>query len=440
MSPSIEIMGEKIPAENLGNMYAAYSGKILEVPLKGCAVAALLFAALSLPFAGLYCCCLAPCVGRKKVDLSFAKVDLVTIFDVASLALYLVFLILGSVAAGMTASADGGLGLIKAGACPVLIIVFSIVFGIVCAACRLTDKLVILKNCPSVGKIDREPLEYSAPYPQQPQEVKKVSRAEAPAANDADVKRYLKLLYIEIITMCLPVAEAAILMSLDFSLYVLGYLLIAFFAACVIFILIKTPRKTSFKFYFAKIFWLDLVLWIGCGALFAMFYMDGFTDLFASEEYFYIGLSMLAVLLFLSRIVLWILERKAAKECRRLFYGTTKKSKCAELNGYGADFAARQEAYLKSVAEYSQYKKQMRAYRLAVRTFEFEKNMSERGYDCTGRGAKILRFVCTRKLLVFGAAAILIVGIMLAVILPAALAGEETALAMALNALLCAIK
>lgn len=447
VSPSMEIMGEKIPSESFGNLYAAYAGKIVEVPLKGCAVAALLFAVLSLPFALLYCCCLFPAVGRRKIDLLFCKVDLVRIFNAIGVILYLVFLIIGSVAAGIISSTDGGLGLIKSGACPVLIIVFSAILSVVSVASMLADRYLIVKNCSAVAEIRHaEPIEYSAPYPQKPQAVQKVARSEAPAANDAAVKHYLHLKYIQIITIFLPLAEAAIsLVDQTFLfLVVFGYLLLVLIAALVVCVIKIKPTMTKLKFGFAKIFWLDLVLWIGCGALFAQFYME---QDYAFKYFFDDGfwatimiLASIALLLFLSRIILWIYELKAARACRRLFYGTARKKKCVQLNEYGADFAARQETYLKQTAEYTQYKRQIRAYKLAVRKYNFEKNLSDDGYDCTQPVARAGCFIYTHRLLSALIICAFIVGLTLAIVLPAALAGEEAALDGLISAFSAAIK
>lgn len=142
--PGGELLGETIPSESYGNVYQIASATEFESIMQ-CSVALIVFA-----------CILAVCSmiaipilfrERRKRDLDhYSRIFFFLSAEIFSLAI----LIVSSVMLGMIGEADGGMGLMVAGAAPILEIVFSSIFGVAIAAVAVL-KTYWDKHEPSLG-------------------------------------------------------------------------------------------------------------------------------------------------------------------------------------------------------------------------------------------------------------------------------------------------
>lgn len=151
--PSMELLGEKTPAESLGNMYQIFNGLYGEdIPdLKSVAIACVLIAAYALIIAiALLLTTFKKPLNYKRLSIFGLKVRFAEIFEGAACIIYLIFLIITSVIIAKISAFDGGLGLIAAGACVVTILVFSCIFFVLHVAAKLFEKLYLDKVAPEL--------------------------------------------------------------------------------------------------------------------------------------------------------------------------------------------------------------------------------------------------------------------------------------------------
>ena len=129
--PGGELLGESIPAESYGNVYSMYSGILSEIPdLKSAMLAVIILAVVGVVYAAVTAAIFfMPQTKDREVSV-FGKVrmGLGETLAAASVVWYLIFLIVGAVIMGKISAFDGGAGVIASGACPKLLIAFSVIF------------------------------------------------------------------------------------------------------------------------------------------------------------------------------------------------------------------------------------------------------------------------------------------------------------------------
>ncbi len=133
--------------ESAGNVYSMTSGILGEIPaLKGSMIALIIFAAVTLIFAGFRCAGIfAKGIRYKRIKLFKTELSAEELSEYIGYAFYLIYFIIGCVICGKIGAEDGGAGLIKAGGCPILLIVFSLLFGLISAGIR-TGKYILCKK------------------------------------------------------------------------------------------------------------------------------------------------------------------------------------------------------------------------------------------------------------------------------------------------------
>lgn len=129
--PGGELMGETIAAESYGNVYSM----MREFPsLTGSMTALIVFAALALALAAV---CVAqyfaPPLKGRAFSVRGKTLSLETVLNAAACLMLFLFFLVGCIVCGTVAKEDGGMGAVKAGACPVLLIVFGLIFLVLCA-------------------------------------------------------------------------------------------------------------------------------------------------------------------------------------------------------------------------------------------------------------------------------------------------------------------
>ncbi len=82
----------------------------------------------------------------KKLPRYKGKFSFTFLFSCGAVIIYLIFLIISSVLLGQISSADGGMGLIEASACPKLLLAFSIIFIVFQAAIGTLEILLVRKH------------------------------------------------------------------------------------------------------------------------------------------------------------------------------------------------------------------------------------------------------------------------------------------------------
>lgn len=139
--PAQQFMGETIPAESYGNVYSMNSGILAEfADLKGTMITLILIAVFFVVFSATQLFVTLFPQTRNKPRLP-------QIFNYTSFALLLVVFITSCIACRKISSLDEGMGVVKAGSCLVLIIVFSLIF-ILLGIGSVVARYLIGKNYP----------------------------------------------------------------------------------------------------------------------------------------------------------------------------------------------------------------------------------------------------------------------------------------------------
>ena len=126
---------------SLGNVYSLMP----ETSLTGSMAALITFAALSVPTAAAILLLHIPAL-RMRIARPAA---LSCIFAGTEYLFYFLFLLMGCIVCGQIGAEDDGLGVLAAGACPVLLIVFSTLFALLTAAAQGTRQ-ILRKCCPAL--------------------------------------------------------------------------------------------------------------------------------------------------------------------------------------------------------------------------------------------------------------------------------------------------
>ena len=157
--PAQDFMGERIPSESFGNVYSMVS----DFPsLGGAMITLIIFAVLSLIFAVFAAlACFHSKLKEKELTLPGKyTIGLKQIFSYASFVFYLLFFVVGLVVIGTIAAEDGGMEIVSAGACPILLIVFSLAFAAL-AAGSIVGRFLLAKKSPSLKENEIKNIEQS---------------------------------------------------------------------------------------------------------------------------------------------------------------------------------------------------------------------------------------------------------------------------------------
>ena len=166
--PGGEVLGEKIPSQSYGNLYDLCGGEYNELlpNLQIYGRLGILFAVLSAVLA--VCVTIFSCARPfkfKRLNL-FGIRGAIRLTDVAegiACIFYIAFIIITSVTTAKISGLDGGIGLIKAGACPVSVLVLSCVFLVLHLIARLTE-YYLDKHVPEISVSARGEKYYRGEY------------------------------------------------------------------------------------------------------------------------------------------------------------------------------------------------------------------------------------------------------------------------------------
>ncbi len=151
------ILGEGFPNENIGNLYSMKNGILSMVPNAELALIGLIiFACLSV----LYATFMGVCVFVKQLkykDITIFKkqIALTDLINVISYVFYICVFIIGIVIISKIKEVDEGMGIITHGACPILLIVFSLVLAII-SSLSMAFRIIMPKKQPELAKLQAE--------------------------------------------------------------------------------------------------------------------------------------------------------------------------------------------------------------------------------------------------------------------------------------------
>lgn len=156
--PAQEFMGEKIPSESYGNVYSMYSGILSEIPeLKGAMLTLILLAVFTLLYAIVNVIVnFLPTTKNKRIKL-FGKVQIAIgeLLNFITFVIYFVFFIIGCVVCSKISAMDEGMGILASGSCPILLIVFSLIFALLGVGIFVARFMLKKKN-PALAQIEAE--------------------------------------------------------------------------------------------------------------------------------------------------------------------------------------------------------------------------------------------------------------------------------------------
>ena len=161
--------------ESYGSAYTLAA----EIPdLKGETVALIIFAVLSIiSLAAVWAVRYVHCFGYRRINVFGKKMNLSQSLEYVSFVFYLIFFLLGCIICGKIATLDGGIGLMSAGACPVLVLVFSIIFALF-ATGALVARYFLKKYYPEYA--NRENEKENAEFEDYRVKIEKLARSDAP--------------------------------------------------------------------------------------------------------------------------------------------------------------------------------------------------------------------------------------------------------------------
>ncbi len=134
------ILGMGMPNISLGNVYTMTTGVLLDIPeLKGTLIAFVIFMCVSAVLTILFC--MEICKYKKIKLIKYSKILTYAIF-----AVYAAIFTLGIIMMVTITVADGGMDIIGVGACPIVLVVFSVICSVISMWSFACAKKAIEKN------------------------------------------------------------------------------------------------------------------------------------------------------------------------------------------------------------------------------------------------------------------------------------------------------
>lgn len=363
--PGGEILGETIPSESYGNVYSF----IEDFPsLQGSMTVLIVFAVIAL----LYACFMVAqhfMSSLNSVTIKFKDINIPLWLVLACLSeiFLLIFFITGCTVCGKIAAEDGGLEIIAAGACPILVIVFSVIFLILSAAAVMLY-ILIRKKFPSILQNELRIAEYvkAHPVPKKPSKPKKPKNPELKAIDRyIRLKKITKSILLTIIIGGIWVAIASVIVTnIRFNIQLQWILLILPIAiivlAMAIYVIssclpikkhtIKNVRKSgSVTLFGILFFFLSLACLISCiGSL--VTYLNG--PYYHSNLVYSISIPLfVGFLVFLSVGIFYIVAtRKLKRKVVLIVYGEEKPSKNSKTKITGEQLDEEQRKFKQAKA------------------------------------------------------------------------------------------
>ncbi len=444
VTPSYEIMGEKIPSENLGSLFGAYAGNIEDVPLKGCAVAALLFAVLSVVLTGvLIAFCRVKQLNNSAVTaIKIYRVRVKTIVEMLCGAIYIAYIAISAAAMGIISATDEGTGLITSGVGVILLLVLACVAFIFTIVCAASDRFIILKNFPQFDELpERKPitLPVGIVEPSKPKAVAPPPQIPLSKRDYGPIRRFyarrkalavLNVFLILITTTLIGFCIFPISWSIDHKLFnlriILGYGGIEAIAVGV-FIYLLAYLISSFR-NSEKIINISIchnkrtTICLAVSVLFTLLSIIAvYSCISHTDDAMYewlIRLNSIVLGLSFLLILIGVISLIKTKKYYLLVYGTKNPGKKPQLNEYGQKFITEQQDYVLRNNQYNHYLANMSAYKAKLKEYKLDKAMCQDGYNYRDEWDRRIYRVHTHKVLTAVVVLLLSVLIILAVVLP----------------------
>lgn len=466
-----ELFGEDMGSASLGNVYqmCGYS----ELPsLQGSMTALIVFAVFALLLAGAAAAArIVPDMREKEIGFGNFHVALPRLLVYAEYAFYLIFFIVACVAFGAIGSADEGMGMFSAGACPILLIVFSILFALFSAGAEV-GKHFLGKKFPAFAQEERDNAErrsivYNAhvekrkeeravqaeqrrqelavaiasldePVPPQPPEaVEKPSLKDLPKPTgvlkkvlDVTKKKQLTAFWF-LAPIVMSNGISPLLMSIfdpdDYSAMLIpGILSTVLFTVLFIIVLVSLShvhlkswnpeqiRKNGGMVAVAVFSFLAVLYGIFGFIILAFIYPDGVPTV--------VPILLLAIVIYFLAIFISAVSAKAKNKKLALdFYGTKKPEKDAQplldFDELNADYLG----YLARKQTYRDYRKALRRHPVDKAVYSYEKMRYSHGKSYEKKPPRALLWLWAHKVAACSFAVLLITAIVVACAVPASL-------------------
>ena len=373
------------------------------MPIKGCAVAALVFAV----FSALLTCVL---IAFNKIrQLKSSAVTLMGIYrvrikkiaEILCTPVYLTFIIISSCAMGIISATDEGTGLITSGVGVILLLVFACLAFVLAIACAAADRFIILKNFPQFEKIpERKPVELSGIAPQ---------KVEKPVKS-TEIQRAQRIFsFYTAAILVSPIGLGLQILLLNKCIYAWsGYIIILYWGIHVIIQtigILSSPIFTKNKFtknkFPARI---NLVLSLIFPFLTCVyFYLIVDLEIFTNPSSF--------ILLPIINLIISIVALVAVQKFNKFLYDVLRPKKDAGLTLSAKNLQEQYNIYLVDLKSYKQY--------------NLAKSMCAEGYNYYNGKERKIFWVHAHKLLSALIAVIVSAAIVLAVVLPVTLPAPE---------------
>lgn len=426
VSPSSEFMGEKIPSKSYGNVYTLYGAALEElVSVSGAMSALIIFAVFAVIFASVFAVVtFVPAIKGCKIKLFGKCVLLENLLAAVSFVFYILFLITGSVIAGEINSADGGMGVIAVGECPVLIIVFSIIFAFIFAGAFIA-RYFLNKFFPTVSEEEtRLAEENEIRRAERVAAIPKPSQPTAPAVLQKPIKP-VKPQYIKTANGILSGKQALIVMMiLPLALLIFSIIAIKIFGGKKGYkSLNKLIRKGSYiTAIVISVIYLVALLGASASMVVECYIYSGVIDIISLQMFFAASPLIVYALIMLILASVWYSKQK--KFCLKM-HGVKKPKKDTPLTEYGKSELNTVNEYFTALNNYKTTLINFKLYKQQSAVYNSQCKLYEAGVDYT-KYPKPLVWLFAHKLVAVLAVAIVLVGIILAIALPPAIAPKES--------------
>lgn len=420
--PTEEILGEKIGGLNYGNVYSMYSGILGEFPeFKSAVIALLTLASITLVYS-IFCIIakLTPAIKYKQIK----STNLADVFIVAFNIFYLIFFIIGCVICGIAAYLDDGMGILAAGACPILIIVFSSVFVVLEIGAIIARKYIVkvkpelIENEREKAKIywkNRMEIVSKLPAPTKPV---KPATVERPLKEEDKLIGYKRSLlfacfyslfggiifeYLFFFSISVPNVSIILIVFVFIVPYSILLLAIPFYKTC------KNAKNVSEKKLCSKGFFaFPIIICIIFLMLTPFVIFISITKNLGSIIPITIWLPSYALIL----IILVAIGNKKTNALRVKYFGIEKLKKDTHLTEYGKKFAKERVNFSENYKLYLENRKDLKKYKQDYRNYQLE-NLVYSNYGDYTKISKAIKWINAHRVSIAIILALIITSIIL---------------------------
>lgn len=449
---AVTFLGE----ESCGSIYQIFGGYATILDVRGCTIAAMIFGLCGVPvalFAALFTFSRLNAGERMRCNAYVRNFKLIALG--LGYGIYIAFIVISSVILAKIPQAESLFVQVNTGACPILLLVFSITFAVLSAACNVADFL-IRKKYPAIVE-EYESLSYTEPNPMRPNTVDAPKAAIAKGDelyNHKKAMRFADIISVIGLIVGIPMIIASYFpipinqsehLALTVCEGIITYSVYLWIYAIVIAIPVSVKKLKKKKLYYnfnkAKKRQKRLLVYTIISAILLLLSVvrlvvanvapDAINGI-AHDNYTYYGnYTYLFIFNFIpvaANLVVSLIALYMAGQANIALVGQRKKD--GELTVAGKKLVEADEAYIshyeEQYAAYTAYLKALKKYNAECKRHELEREMCQNGLDYKNGKARAAYKIERNGSKFMVITIIFIIAVVIAVVIPAAVIKPET--------------